>query len=370
MHNRAEHCIGTAFLCSRILDILERNSEQKIDELLKKCVILGGLLHDIGHGPFSHLWEGVVHQGMDKSWTHEVQSQLMIEHMIKVNEIKLHESPDHHNFALRLITSLITGDYKTWAELLKPEEFFITEIVSNKLCNIDVDKFDYILRDNHYLNGHVALKSFIAFMERARIVVGTNGISHIGYHVNDFELIENLFFDRAYLHVNVYQHHQVAACEKMVKDICVKAAAGGVKIANLPLTEVHHDQSAFLQLDDSVLDVIEASEIDHPEVKEAQRILKNLNDGRHYTLVWESNEDNKIVNDSLVKKFGDIFCTVPKRIPSAEVPTNIPMYNDNGDTVPMTSSLRLSFESKMIFCVEPEKVKNVKNLVDSLNNNI
>lgn len=39
-HNRAEHCIGTAFLCSRLLETIEQNSSQEIDELHKKCVVV------------------------------------------------------------------------------------------------------------------------------------------------------------------------------------------------------------------------------------------------------------------------------------------------------------------------------------------
>lgn len=40
VHTRFQHCIGTAYLCSRLLDILEKNSNQQIDKLLKKCVIV------------------------------------------------------------------------------------------------------------------------------------------------------------------------------------------------------------------------------------------------------------------------------------------------------------------------------------------
>jgi HD superfamily phosphohydrolase len=39
-HTRAEHCIGTAYLCKKLLDTLEENSARKIDDLHKKCVIV------------------------------------------------------------------------------------------------------------------------------------------------------------------------------------------------------------------------------------------------------------------------------------------------------------------------------------------
>lgn len=369
IHNRADHCIGTAYLCQQLLDILDKTSSHKVDGLLRKCVIIGGLLHDLGHGPFSHLWEGVVHQGSDVEWTHEVQSQNTIEFMIQDNNIKLHELPHRHNFALRLISSLITGDKKAWAELLSPQEFYITEIVSNKLCNIDVDKVDYILRDQSYLS-HIILKPFSGFLDRARVVFDAFGVSHIGYNVADFNLIENMFFNRAYLHMNAYQHRQVAGCEKMVTDICVKAAAGGVKIENLPLTEVHKNQSAFLKLDDSVLDVIKESGIDNPLVKEAQKILEDLDGERYYECVWESKDDGMNIYNSLVDKFGDVFCTVGKKIPAADVPTNIMIYNESGLLVPMTSSLELSFESTLIFCKVAGIGQSAKEFTDSLNNNV
>lgn len=297
----------------------------------------------------------------------------MVEHMIGSNNIRLHESSDLNGIALRLITSLITGDCATWKELLKPEEMFITEIVSNKFCHIDVDKCDYILRDEFHVKEFVSLKPFSDFLQRARIVFDESGTSHIGYHCDDFKFIENLFYNRAYLHMNIYQHHRVAGAERMVKDICVQSAAGGVTVANLPLTEVHMNSDAYLKLDDTVLDLIKSSGIDDHRVREAKKILKNLSDGRHYSMIWESCDDNgKTVFDALVNKFGPIFCIIEKVIPSAEVPSNIPLYNDSGDVVSMRSELKLSYMSSMIYCLNPDDIidKNVKNFIDSLNNNI
>lgn len=122
----------------------------------------------------------------------------MIEHLIRENDIKLDDDENTHKMALRLLTSLVTADTEAWEELLAPEEMFITEIVSNKFCKIDVDKIDYLLRDRRCadLIG-VEVRPFEEFWKRAKIVVDKNGRSHIGYHADDFEKIENLFRNRA-----------------------------------------------------------------------------------------------------------------------------------------------------------------------------
>lgn len=293
----------------------------------------------------------------------------MIEFMFDCDNIKLHES--RHQFAVRLITSLITGDVKTWKDILKPDEWFITEIVSNKLCNIDVDKFDYILRDESHVDGFVKLKPFIGLMGRAKIVTHVDGYSHIAYHVDDFGLIENLFSNRASLHMEIYQTARVAAAEKMVTDACVKASVGGVTIDGMKLTEVHQNSNAYLMLDDSVLDLIADSKIDNEDVRQAQSIIRSLRGGRIYEMVHEDVSLESNVLEALEKEFGSVFCKVKKFIPSADVPTNIPLYNDAGQTVTQSSRLKLGYESIMTFCTKPDDVliKSINNFIKSSNNN-
>jgi len=360
-HTRYEHCIGTSYLCTKILSILERNSGIEIEEWLKKCVVLAGLLHDIGHGPYSHLWEGVV-RDRDPNWTHEDQSEAMIQDMFRKNDLKLNDD------AVQLINSLITGDSTVWKRLLTPSQWFLTEIVSNKHCHIDVDKCDYLLRDEHHIK--LGSQPFIDFLDGARVSFDASGYSHIAYNANDFHLIENLFANRANFHMKIYQHATVASAENMVKDICVMADKAGFAFQGVPLTLTQCDCSSFLHLDDSVLALIGESDICNEPMLEAKHTLKSLNDGKHFQLVGEMSADeaNDVFN-KLTEKFGAIFCQVMKKIPYAEVPTNIPLYDDaTNQLVEMRSSLKLSYESVMIFSKRADDQALLKEIKNFLNN--
>lgn len=137
----------------------------------------------------------------------------MVEFLFRNSNIRL--ADDH----IELITALITGNSSVWKKHLTPKLNFLTEIVNNKYCHIDVDKCDYLLRDAWYLKHQIHIKDFIEFLEGAKVVyvVDKSGKyrSHIGYRSEDFQLIENLFENRKMLHMEIYQHHDVIGCEKM-----------------------------------------------------------------------------------------------------------------------------------------------------------
>ena len=80
-HTRFEHCLGTGFLSkdliNRCFELISNNKNEntKIDlneiEYLKNCVSIAGLCHDIGHGPFSHSFELILHNMGIKNFDHE-----------------------------------------------------------------------------------------------------------------------------------------------------------------------------------------------------------------------------------------------------------------------------------------------------------
>ncbi|KAG5678358.1 hypothetical protein PVAND_008040 [Polypedilum vanderplanki] len=371
-HSRYEHSIGTSFIAQSLLNILEKNSNIKIDDKLKKCVILAALMHDIGHGAFSHLWEDCVHQGNDNKWTHEDQSVKLIKYMICNDKIKLDDDVQSHEWMLEFICSLIVGNAEAWLRLLKPSQYFLTEIVSNKLCNIDVDKCDYLCRDYYYVK--LKCLPFMDFLNRAKIVCDVNFFTHIGYHADDFYLIENMFKNRAKYHDKVYQLPQVSAAERQLKDICILADKAGFKMMGLRITEIQQNCEIYNQLDDTILDLIRNEKtICNDIMMKAQELIRQLDNDKFYINIYETKDKDEAdyIYGELKGKFGDVFVKVKKVIPNANVPKNIPLYNNDGLLVKKLSEHNLEYESTLIYCTafDDTTVKNVKNYLNKYNNN-
>jgi HD superfamily phosphohydrolase len=84
-HNRFEHSIGVCHLAGFWISSLSKNQpELGISSSDMKCVRLAGLCHDLGHGPFSHLFDGLFIPECkgNHDWSHEEASQSMVIHLI------------------------------------------------------------------------------------------------------------------------------------------------------------------------------------------------------------------------------------------------------------------------------------------------
>lgn len=87
-HTRFEHSIGVAYLSEKFVKHLQDNQpELNITRSDVLCVKIAGLCHDLGHGPFSHVFDGVFLSSMKKNWKHEQGSVNMLRYLLKINEI-------------------------------------------------------------------------------------------------------------------------------------------------------------------------------------------------------------------------------------------------------------------------------------------
>lgn len=199
-HTRYEHCIGTYHLAGVFLEKfrdtyipeLSCNLNTNIIELVK----LAGLLHDIGHGPYSHMFDNLC----DVKTVHETRSKNILELMIK-NDIFLQISSEYIDFMKDLIDP---NDDNTG---------FIYQFISNKLNGIDVDKLDYMVRDSYHLNLEYSVNT-------QRILQNMSIINNnICYSEKIYHDIMFIFITRYRLYKQIYCHHVVVAIEYMLSDI-------------------------------------------------------------------------------------------------------------------------------------------------------
>jgi hypothetical protein len=133
LHTRFEHTLGVAHLSGKLGARLLSSQEDR------RLVRLAALLHDIGHGPFSHVSESVLKRFYDKDKVKLDKGQQIHEHLT-ISLIKHNEDLDRliSDTERDYISGLLCGQWGS--KILK-------DIVSGPL---DADKLDYLLRDSYY----------------------------------------------------------------------------------------------------------------------------------------------------------------------------------------------------------------------------
>ncbi|KAF9457401.1 hypothetical protein BDZ94DRAFT_233579 [Collybia nuda] len=276
-HNRFEHCIGVAYLARLMATHLQKNQpELEITDRDVECVEIAGLCHDLGHGPWSHVWDGLfIPQAKGSKWKHEDGSEMMFEYMIKDNDISL--SGKDKSF----IKALIAGEP---SQCIADEKPFLFDIVANKRNGLDVDKFDYILRDSRGIGDPMSI-ALPRIIQSARVLD-----NQICYDIKDANQIYDICSMRFKLHKIVYNHKAAKAIEYMIIDGLL-AAEPILKIA-----ERVFQPERYLHLTDNIMPQIEADP--NPELAPARAIFERIRNRDLYKMV-----DYKVVDWPLIDFF-------------------------------------------------------------------
>ncbi len=160
------------------------------------------------------------------------------------------------HFIKDLITGEPSGDYP------ESKKKFLFEIVSNKRNSVDVDKFDYILRDCY----NVGMKSSldpIRLMTFSRVID-----NHICFNQKEAYNLYELFHSRYTLFKQVYTHRVSTAIEYMIRDILVSADSV------LKISSDINDMSRYTFLNDTIISLIERST--DAELDDSRRLLRRL----------------------------------------------------------------------------------------------
>ncbi len=180
-HSRFEHSIGTLYLAARLADHLKLNEDTQA--LIRSCAIL----HDAGHGPFSHVSEG----GLDSS--HEELTSKLIKKS-QLGDIL------SEKFSIKEILRVISGEGP------------LGQIISGEL---DVDRMDYLLRDSYYTGvayGVIDVERLIYNMKLDEgLVLQSKGV----------QAAESMLLARYFMYPSVYQHHTTRIANSMFRR-CLK----------------------------------------------------------------------------------------------------------------------------------------------------
>ncbi|XP_048322883.1 uncharacterized protein LOC107428730 isoform X2 [Ziziphus jujuba] len=260
VHSRFEHSLGVYWLAGEAMNKLAtyQGTELDIDGDEIQAVKLAGLLHDVGHGPFSHLFErDFLPQFLNgQKWSHEDMSVRMIDYIVDEHHIEVDPT------ILNKVKEMITASSENVPGKSAREKSFLYEIVANGRTGIDVDKFDYIVRDTRAC-GLGCSFHFERLMDAMRVMD-----NEICYHNNDYLTIHKIFATRADLHRTVYTHAKVKAIELMVVDALVKANDFSRIAARA------QDPALFCELNDSILKFIEFSS--NNELKESKDLINRI----------------------------------------------------------------------------------------------
>ncbi len=173
IHSRFHHALGAMHLTRMALDVLRRKGVEISNEEYE-ATLIAILLHDIGHGPFSHSLEANIIQGMH----HEDMSLALMHYLNAQLEGKI-----------ALAIEIFVGEYP------RP---FLHQLVSSQL---DMDRMDYLIRDSFFTGvaeGVVGLDRIIKTLNVRddKLVIEVKGI----YSVEKFIVARRLMYWQVYLH--------------------------------------------------------------------------------------------------------------------------------------------------------------------------
>jgi HD superfamily phosphohydrolase len=208
LHTRFQHALGAMHLMQLALNSL-KNKGHKISKKEFQAALLAILLHDIGHGPFSHSLEHSILKGVH----HEEISLILMEELNQVFDGKL-----------KLAIKIFTNKYK---------RKFFHQLVSSQL---DMDRLDYLQRDCFFTGvseGTIGGDRIIKMLDvhEDKIVVEQKGIHSIEHFLNA----------RRMMYWQVYLHKTAVSADGMLIQIIRRAkflSQKGVKIQSTPNLDV------------------------------------------------------------------------------------------------------------------------------------
>ncbi len=225
LHTRFHHALGAMHLMGRVLQTLQQKGIE-ISEAETEAAQIAILLHDIGHGPFSH--------ALEETLLREVKHE-------SISYLFMRELNARFNGALELALQFFRNSY--------PRKFF-HQLISSQL---DIDRLDYLTRDSFFtgvMEGTIGVDRIVAMLNvyNDELVVEEKGIYSI----------ENFLHARRLMYWQVYLHKTALSGERMLVNIIKRAQYLIQAGENLPASDA---LTCLLKIDYRIEDFTHSKEL-------------------------------------------------------------------------------------------------------------
>ena len=271
-HTRFEHSIGVAYLGRLMIEKIRINHKElniTYSDILN--VEIAGLCHDLGHGPFSHLFDSFLEKVFpnNKLNKHEERSCLLLELIVKKYNLEISDND------LNEIKNMINPDNTK-------KNNFKYQIINNKINGIDVDKIDYLIRDSYYIGTNFGI-NFFRFLDNFKVIN-----NEIYFLEKELFNIYELFNIRFRFHKQIYGHKVVRKIDAMILDIfylLYKSNSNYIKMSNI----LENNLEFFCLFTDNILNIVEFVskniEINNKSINDAYKIIKRINNRDLYNII-------------------------------------------------------------------------------------
>jgi hypothetical protein len=240
-HSRVEHVLGVSHVAGEMARALELPDDER------KLVQAAGLLHDVGHGPFSHTLE------------HVLSRELALDHMHLTQRIisgdddnvspedrkafsgvpRIHEVLARHGVGPDAVAALIRGPADAGASFLAPgtkkdRSRYLGQIIHSPM---DADQIDYLMRDAHYTGAAHGMIDFPRIVQTLRLHRGELAMDRKG-----LPALEGMLVARGLMYSSVYFHKTVRIAEQMLARAVERSSAQIAQIQKM----VDHELVSWL----------------------------------------------------------------------------------------------------------------------------
>jgi hypothetical protein len=198
-HTRFEHCVGVMYLAGKVME--NPNIPQYASEEEAEIVRIAGLLHDVGHGPFSHVFEHLLDKKLGK--THEDMTQWI------VSSTELRDKLNDEGFDPNAVGKLAVG------LLHKPRKAFLDQVISSA---VDADKLDFVVRDSHHTGAEYGYIDVFRLIHALDVLDG-----NLAVDLGALSALESLIIARIESFKSIYFHRVGRAAQIMLAIAMEKA---------------------------------------------------------------------------------------------------------------------------------------------------